>query len=85
MRISIQVKLTGDEAEGKEKRVAVHLRCGEVIEFGVDPDEWSDAFDRAHRKRRGIQIEDLNHGGRLGINPQHVLYWKTLRPAPGDD
>ncbi len=83
MRISIQVKLAGDEAEGEEKRIALHLRGGEVIEFGVNPDVWADGFDRAHRKRWGIQIVDLNHGGRLGINPQHVLYWKTLRSAPG--
>lgn len=85
MRISIQVKLAGGDAQGEEKRIAVHLRGGEVIEFGADPDEWADGFDRAHRTRRGIQIEDLNHGGKLGINPQHVLYWKTLRPTAGGD
>ena len=84
MRLSIQVKLAGDEAEGQEKRIAVHLRGGEVIEFGVNLDEWADGFDRAHRKRWGIQIVDSNHGGRLGINPQHVLYWK-VEPSPGPD
>jgi hypothetical protein len=82
VRIAIEVNLAENEAEGEEKRIAVHLRGGEVIEFSVDLDEWADGFDRAHRKRRGIQIVDSNHGGRLGINPQHVLYWKTVRPTP---
>jgi hypothetical protein len=84
MRLSIQLT-AGEVGSGETKQIAVHLKGGEVVKFGADPDEWFDAFDRAHRKRRGIEIKDLNHGGRLGINPQNVLYWKTLRPSPDDD
>jgi hypothetical protein len=78
VRVSIQVKLAGDEGGGEDKCIAVYLTGGEVIEFNVDPDEWVYGFDKAHRTRRGIQIVDSNHGGRLGINPQHVLHWRTL-------
>jgi hypothetical protein len=66
-------------------QIAVYLRGGEVVEFDVDPDEWFAAFDKGLRKRRGVVIKDLNHGGRLGINPQHVLYWEARHAEPGDD
>ena len=82
MRISIQL---GSEAGDNPMQIAVHLRGGEEVEFSVDPDEWFAAFDKGLRKRRGVVIKDSNHGGRLGINPQNVLYWMALRPDPEDE
>lgn len=79
MRIELQIGGDG-EASGEQMQITVHLRGGEEIEFCTNPEEWFEAFDRAHRRRRGIQIVDSNHGGKLGINPQHVLYW-TARPS----
>ena len=66
-------------------QIAVHLTGGEVVEFRADPDEWYVAFSKSLRKRRGVEIADHDHGGRLGINPHNVLYWKALRPASGED
>ena len=82
MRISIEL---GSEAGDNPMQIAAYLTGGEVVEFRANPDEWYAAFSKGLRKRWGVEIMDHSHGGRLGINPHNVLYWKALRPAPGDN
>lgn len=79
------LKKTKAEGEGRPMSIAIHLRGGEVVGFKGDPDEWRAAFSKALRQRCGVEVTDLDHGGRLGVNPRNVLYWKALLPASGDD
>ncbi len=56
----------------------VCLVGGREIRLGVEPEEWASVFDEALAKNEAIQIEDPADGGKFGINPQAVLYWKAV-------
>jgi hypothetical protein len=51
------------------------------IRLGVDPEEWTDAFNNALRKNEAVQVDDPSGRGKLGINPRAVLYWKSEPPT----
>lgn len=58
--------------------VLVQFIGGEELELTVDPDGWTEAFQKALRNSDALEVRDV-HGKRLGINPHAVLYW-TLDP-----
>lgn len=63
----------------------LYLTSGRELRLGVDPEEWASAFHNALSKDEAIQIDDPSGGGKFGINPRAVLYWKEVPdPRPGD-
>jgi hypothetical protein len=55
----------------------LYLTSGRELRLGVDPEEWASAFHNALVKNEAIQIDDPSDGGKFGINPRAVLYWKV--------
>lgn len=63
----------------------LYLTGGRELRLGVDPEDWASAFHNALAKNEAIQIDDPSDGGKFGINPRAVLYWKeNPDPAPRD-
>jgi hypothetical protein len=54
----------------------VYLLGGREIRLGIGLDEWTEAFNRALANNEAIQIEP-SEGGKGGISPRAVLYWKV--------
>lgn len=63
-----------DQSNGKEA-ILLYLIGGRELRLGVDPEAFASAFHDALTKREAIQIDDPS-GGKAGINPRAILYWK---------
>ena len=61
---------------GSTSQLLLYLIGGREDRLGIDPEEWATAFHDALVKDEAIQIDDSAGGGRFGINPRAVLYWK---------
>lgn len=68
----------------QEMSLLLHLMDGREIRLGVDPEEWTSAFENALTKNEVVQIDDPSDGARYGINPRLVLYWKVESDPPPD-
>ncbi len=63
----------------------LYLTSGRELRLGADPEEWASAFRNALAKNEAIQIDDPSGGGRFGINPRAILYWKVEDDPPAGD
>jgi phosphoribosylformylglycinamidine (FGAM) synthase-like enzyme len=63
-----------DQSKGEET-ILLYLIGGRELRLGVDPQAFASAFHDALTKREAIQIDDPS-GGKSGINPRAILYWK---------
>jgi len=64
------------------KKVTLHFIGGEEAHIDVNLGEWPDAFEKALNRNGVLQIGVLQideaSGGRVGISPRSVLYWKSV-------
>jgi hypothetical protein len=61
----------------------LYLAGGQELRLNADPSTLASAFHNALAKGEAIQIDDPSDGGKFGINPRAILYWKAdADPGP---
>lgn len=56
-------------------KVTLYFIGGKEARLDVDRDEWPDVFERALTGNTVLGLDEPD-GGKVGINPRSVLYWK---------